>query len=59
MANTLTIKIPKSSLQSMDCGTLNNLIGLFQYACNVRNDQTACKQLDYLKAVASSKGCTV
>ena len=57
--NTLTFKITKNDLQRMDCGALNNVIGLLNYACNVRNNATACKQLDYIRAVAMSKGCTI
>jgi len=57
--SVLTIKLSKNTLQSMDCGALNNLIGFFQWACEVRGDQTSCKQLDYLRAIASSKGCTI
>ena len=59
MANTLTIKISKESVNMMDCSALQNLIGLFQWACTVRGDKNACKQLEYLRAIAQSKGCSI
>jgi hypothetical protein len=53
--SVITTKNPRNSLQSMDYSALNNVIGLPNYAHNVKGD----KQLDYVRAIASSKGCSI
>jgi len=55
----IKIELTHQGLQGMGCGDLANVIGLLNYACNVRGDKTACKQLDYVRAIATSKGCTI
>jgi hypothetical protein len=44
-----------NSLQSMDYSALNNVIGLPNYAYNVKGGN----QLEYLKAIALSKGFSI
>jgi len=56
---TIKIELTPQGLQSMGCGDLANVIGLLSYACNVRGDKIACKQLDYVRGIAQSKGCTI
>jgi hypothetical protein len=52
--NVVAIKIPRNSLQSMDYSALNNVI-VPNYAYNVKGN----KQLEYVRAIASSKGCSI
>jgi hypothetical protein len=55
----IKIELTHQGLQGMGCGDLANVIGLLNYACNVRGDKTACRQLDYVRGIAQSKGCTI
>lgn len=56
---TLKITIRESTLQSMGCDTLSNVIGLLRYACDVKGDRNACDQLSRVQAIAKSKGCSI
>lgn len=59
MPGAIKIRITHESLSNMGCDTLNNVVGLLRYACDVRGSQQACNELRSVEAIARSKGCTI
>ena len=59
MVDKIVISFKRSTLEGLGCEQLNSLVNLLNYACTVRGNQEACRQLDFVKSIASSKGCTI
>ena len=56
---SIKIEIRRSALNSMGCTELTSVYNLLKYACDVRGNEAACREVDRVRTLLTSKGCSV